>query len=92
MKTTEHEIRLSDEEAKLLRATIPEDNKHWSRVIASQVKWGDGVRMQLSREVAEAVRECLTMELAKVGFEEDYSLTREGRLLESMIDKLFVVE
>lgn len=39
---------------------------------------------------AETVREALTKELARVGFDPDYELTVEGRLIESLIDALFI--
>lgn len=37
----------------------------------------------------ETVREALTEELARVGFDSDYELTAEGRLIEGLIDALF---
>lgn len=39
---------------------------------------------------AETVREALTEELARVGFDPDYELTSEGRLIEGLIDALFI--
>lgn len=42
--------------------------------------------LKLSRDLAEEFREALTNELAKVGFDENYDLTAEGRILEDLID------
>jgi hypothetical protein len=42
--------------------------------------------LELSRNLAEAFREAFTTELARVGFDENYDLTAEGRILENLID------
>lgn len=42
--------------------------------------------LTLSRNSAEEFREAFTNELAKVGFDENYDLTAEGRILEDLID------
>jgi hypothetical protein len=42
--------------------------------------------LKLSRNLAEEFREAFTNELAKVGFDENYDLTAEGRILEDLID------
>ena len=42
--------------------------------------------MRLSRNSAEEFRETFTNELAKVGFDENYDVTAEGRILEDLID------
>lgn len=46
--------------------------------------------MRLSRNSAEEFRETFTNELAKVGFDENYDLTAEGRILEGLIDLFHV--
>lgn len=43
--------------------------------------------LELSRDSAEEFREAFTNELAKVGFDENYVLTAEGRILEDLIDR-----
>ncbi len=43
----------------------------------------------LDAKDTEAAREALTEELVRVGFDSDYELTAEGRLIESLIDALF---
>lgn len=42
--------------------------------------------LRLSRNSAEEFREAFTDELAKVGFDENYDVTAEGRVLEDLID------
>lgn len=43
--------------------------------------------LDLPSEAAEELREAFTEQLAKVGFDDGYELTAEGRLLESLIDR-----
>ena len=42
--------------------------------------------MRLSHSSAEEFREIFTIELARVGFDANYELTAEGRILEDLID------
>jgi hypothetical protein len=44
----------------------------------------------LDREESENVREALTGAMAERGFDADYHLTAEGRLVEELIDALFI--
>lgn len=46
--------------------------------------------LRLSRNSAEEFREAFTNELAKVGFDENYDVTAEGRILENLIDFFYV--
>lgn len=46
--------------------------------------------VRISRAVAEEFRSAFTLQLAKVGFDANYELTTEGRLLEELIDRFFV--
>ena len=44
----------------------------------------------LNAQDAETIRGALTVELARCGFDADYEPTTEGRLIEDLIDDLFV--
>ena len=46
------------------------------------------VRITMNNESVRALGDILTNTLARVGFDHNYSLTREGKILESVIDKL----
>ena len=46
--------------------------------------------LELERDHAERLRDCLTEQLAKIGFEKDYSLTKSGETLEGLIDKFYI--
>lgn len=67
------------------------------RAILERLRVSDRIAVTLRRpsfvldvEDANTVRDALTEELATVGFDLDYELTSEGRLIESMIDALFI--
>ena len=47
-------------------------------------------RFALAPEDAEAVRDALTVEMATKGFGPDYEPTAEGRVIEDLIDRLFI--
>ena len=46
----------------------------------------DGYVLNVSDSLAERFREAFTERLAKVGFDKSYKLTREGEILEGLID------
>lgn len=45
--------------------------------------------LTISRNQAEEFRDAFTSQLAKVGFDEKYEVTAEGRTLEDLIDRFF---
>jgi len=48
-----------------------------------------GVTLNLTRSAAEEFRDRFTEHLAKVGFDENYNPTPEGKMLEDFIDRFF---
>lgn len=64
---------------------LPED---LAEIIRSAELVDDGARLlALHQEVAERFRDEFTTRLAKSGFGTDYEPTREGKLLEDLIDR-----
>ena len=59
-------------------------------VRAAESTSGGTAVLELSRDSAEEFREAFTNELAKVGFDENYNLTAEGRILEDLIDLFYI--
>jgi hypothetical protein len=47
---------------------------------------GDSAVILVADDVVEDVRSALTNEVARIGFDSNYDLTTEGRLLEELID------
>lgn len=50
---------------------------------------GGSFLLDLSRDIAESFRDRFTLELARVGFDENYELTDIGEVLEDLIDRFF---
>lgn len=76
-------IRRADVE--YLRSLSPAD-KSVSNIISGLIH--PNVRM--SRVQAELLRDYLSDLLIMIGFDEEYSLTSDGEIIECLIDKLFV--
>jgi hypothetical protein len=51
---------------------------------------GSKFAVRLTRTQSEDLRAALTDQLARVGFDKDYSPTAQGQIIEDLIDKLFV--
>jgi hypothetical protein len=84
------EFRVSAEELKLLRMVCSADQTLTNRLTAATAQAPRGATIQLSRAEAEQVRDCLTTELAASGFDQDYSPTQRGQMLEGLIDRFFI--
>ncbi len=54
-----------------------------------QEKTQDTYVLSTSREIAEEFRDAFTDRLARYGFDAQYELTEEGKLLEDLIDRFF---
>ena len=48
---------------------------------------GRSAIIRLGRADVEQLRDCLTVQLAEVGFDENYALNERGQVLEELIDR-----
>jgi hypothetical protein len=85
-----HEIRLSVTQLEFLRNLSPHDKSVDSALNYAEEKSPEKLVIRLSRDIAEKLRSQLTEKLAEVGFEKDYSPNFTGRMLEDLIDTLFI--
>lgn len=46
--------------------------------------------ISLTKEESEILSDELSDQLARIGFNDDYSLTSQGEIIECLIDKLFI--
>ena len=53
---------------------------------------GRGAVIRLSRAEIEQLRDYLTTKLALVGFDENYAPNEQGRILEQLIDRFYVLK
>lgn len=83
-------VRLSEEEYEYLSSTA-----FLSKSLREKLIKPTGIgrldrTVQISEEDAELIRDLCCEELAVKGFDENYAPTKEGKILEDLIDKLFV--
>lgn len=83
------DFRVSAEEFGLLMTVLSSDQNLMSRLSEASEPATRGAMIRLSRAEAEQVRDYLTTELAASGFDQDYSPTQRGRMLEGLIDRFF---
>ena len=82
-----YEFMLSTEELSLLRKLSSNSQALTMLLNSAQAHRGDRVSLRMDRIEAEKVRDFLTEVLARTGFKEDYSPTKEGQVLEELIDR-----
>jgi len=84
-------VRLSSQELLYLKNTafLGQD---LLEVIDSAERQRRGYLIHVSRDIAEQFRSAFTERLARRGFDSAYDLTREGKVLEELIDKFFIRE
>ena len=88
--TSMRTIRLSKLDVTYLASAqfLPDD---LSRIVRGAKTADDDARLlEMDRATAERFRDEFTVRLAKVGFGPDYEPTREGKLLEELIDRFGV--
>ena len=84
------EFVISTEELEFLRRLGSNDETLAKLLKSAEAIRGGNFGVQLDRANAEKVRTSLTELLAKAGFEEDYSLTNQGEMLEELIDRFYI--
>jgi len=83
-------VRLAGREAMYLRnaAFLPDE---LARIVKAAKDGEDNeVVISLSPEISERFREVFTEHLAKVGFDDAYEPTSEGKVLEALIDRFYM--
>lgn len=90
MMEDRHEFRVSEAELKYLKQLVLHDE-----TLTNLIRFPEGApdrkaTIQLSLIEAERLRELLTIQLASVGFDENYSPNQEGQMVEKLIDRFYV--
>jgi hypothetical protein len=78
-------IRLSADEFALLTEVLAKD-----KTLAGTLEFQADRSIQVLPKNAEHIRDFLTLQLATTGFDQDYAPNEQGRLIESLIDRLYV--
>ena len=87
MTQEKHDFQLSVDELRY-RIRLAAHDESLAMLLKSQEDaLGPSLVIRLSRAEAENLRDSLTTQLAAVGFDDDYSPNKQGRMLEKLIDK-----
>lgn len=84
------DFRLTAQEFNFLRQLASEDELFNKLIPHEAREHSDKIAVRLDRAEAERLRGYLTKRLAAGGFDKDYSPTKEGRMLEALIDKFYL--
>ena len=87
MKQETHEFKLSAEQLDYLRRAFSQDESFANLLNCSSASGGKKSVVRLSRDDVQRLRDRLTEQLARIGFDRDYALTPQGQLLEELIDQ-----
>ncbi len=87
MKQETHEFTLSAEQLDYLRRAFLHDESFANLLNCSSTSGGKKSVIRLSRDDVQRLRDRLTEQLARIGFDRDYALTPQGQLLEELIDQ-----
>lgn len=90
MKADKREFHVSSEEFSLLRRLAEQDKVITDLLESHEIGPGQKTIVRLSKGGAQQLREFLTTQLAKVGFDNDYSIKPQGQVLEDLIDRFFI--
>lgn len=85
-----HEFQLSPEELTYLKQVVLSDKSLTDMLKFQEGGQGRKANVMLTRVEAEQLRAHLTQRLAGVGFEKDYSLGKDGQILEELIDRFYL--
>lgn len=83
-------VRLSLEEFKYLLTGDFLSNKLVEKISDSSILKNDIYILEVSEDDAGNIRDFCGEQLQKAGFDEQYNPTKEGLILESLIDKFFI--
>ena len=72
----------------LCRATFLGDH-HKTLLLSARNHGNDRYLVEISKDLADEIRDACGGQLQAVGFDENYELTTEGAILESLVDKFF---
>ncbi len=84
------QFQVSADEVDYLRQLTLIDDSLRKELQSIETVPGRSVTIRLSRRSADGLRDCLTTQLANVGFDIDYSPNEQGLFLEELIDRFYM--
>lgn len=76
-------VKFSEKEFNFFKCTLFEEENRFKLIII------DNTAVELNDELVDAIRDWAGEKQQIIGFNEDYELTKEGEILQSIIDKLY---
>lgn len=77
-------FKISEQEKEYLKSACTKED-----LIFSDILKGDSNILDIDEYIADMIRDWANNKLQVVGFDLNYNLTDEGKILESLVDKLF---
>ena len=84
-------VNLNDKEDSYIHKAQFLDEKH-RKLFSFPQKEGTDYVLKFSEDQADELRDLCGEQLQVVGFDQNYELTKEGKILESLIDKFFIIK
>lgn len=85
-----HKFRLSGKELDCIQQLGSKDARIAVLIAKREPKSARVLPLELESTDAQKLREYLTEHLARMGFDEKYEINEQGRVLEELIDRLFI--
>jgi len=83
-------LKLSKKEMSLLSDLLSKNSDLESRILSKFLLLGENYNAELTRDMAEEVRDYLTEALSKSGFGDNYKITPLGYDIEELIDRFYI--
>lgn len=82
-------VKLTQLEREFLLKDVLEKNTLLMEIIKSATPYFDKFSVDIQADIADQIRDLCADKLMMIGFDEEYKLTKEGVLLEHLIDIFF---
>jgi hypothetical protein len=89
MKNDKYDFQFGSEELDCLKRLLSSDEYLSALLTRNTIARGNGFSICLYRADSERLRSHLTEWLAHSGFNSDYSPTKQGEIVEDLIDRLY---
>ncbi len=83
------DIKLNVDQFEYVYSNLSSEREDLAKILKKSEKNGK-ITMTLEEDVVDEIRDWVEERLQKVGFDKDYSLTKEGELLEELSNILFL--
>lgn len=83
-------FKFSKEQLSFLTQTLSKENSVLYNYINYTRELGNFIELEMDEDIASELRDWAGEKLQEIGFDEDYKLNKEGKILEDLVDVLYV--